>query len=59
MNIFVLCTGRCGSVTFTKACQHITNYTCTHESRVSLLGEDRLNYPPLIILKSITVSLGF
>lgn len=31
-NIFVLCTGRCGSKTMTKACQHATNYTAAHES---------------------------
>lgn len=45
MNIFVLCTGRCGSVTFTKACQHMTNYTASHESRSRLLGMDRFAYP--------------
>ena len=45
MNIFVLNTGRCGSTTFVKACQHITNYTSAHESRSGLLGEDRFNYP--------------
>ena len=32
MRIFVLCTGRCGSMTFAKACSHITNYTSAHES---------------------------
>lgn len=45
MNIFVLNTGRCGSTTFIKACRHIKNYTCAHESRTAMLGEDRLNYP--------------
>jgi len=45
MNIFILSTGRCGSLTFTKACQHITNYTTAHESRLKLIGEQRLNYP--------------
>lgn len=45
MNVFVLNTGRCGSTTFIKACEHITNYSCAHESRISLLGEDRLDYP--------------
>ena len=45
MNVFVLCTGRCGSVTFSKACEHITNYTSGHESRYRLLGDDRLKYP--------------
>ncbi|MES1024720.1 hypothetical protein ABN584_17650 [Gloeocapsa sp. BRSZ] len=45
MNVFVLCTGRCGSTTFIKACQHISNYTASHESRISLLGDERLDYP--------------
>ncbi len=44
-NVFVLCTGRSGSLSFIKACKHITNYSSAHESRVSYLGEDRLNYP--------------
>ena len=33
MNVFVLCTGRCGSTTFARACGHMTNYTSAHESR--------------------------
>lgn len=45
MNVFVLCTGRCGSVTFAKACTFITNFSSAHESRTSLLGEARLAYP--------------
>ena len=45
MNIFVLSTGRCGSTTFSKACQHIINYTAAHESRLPLLGKQRLAYP--------------
>lgn len=45
MNVFVLCTGRCGSTTFAKACEHITNYTVGHESRANMIGEERLNYP--------------
>ncbi|MCW8825903.1 MAG: hypothetical protein OQK78_05705, partial [Gammaproteobacteria bacterium] len=45
MNIFILNTGRCGSTTFIKACQHITNYTALHESRATLIGEARLTYP--------------
>jgi len=32
MRIFVIGTGRCGSYTFKKACNHITNYTNGHES---------------------------
>ncbi|XFA73517.1 hypothetical protein RYO59_001765 [Thermosynechococcaceae cyanobacterium Okahandja] len=45
MNVFVLCTGRCGSVTFANACRHMTNFTSAHESRTFLLGSDRLAYP--------------
>ncbi len=45
MNVFVLCTGRCGSSTFIEACHHIANYTSAHESRSSLLGAERLAYP--------------
>ena len=45
MNVFVLSTGRCGSMTFSKACRHITNYTSGHESRAGRLGADRLAYP--------------
>ncbi len=44
-NIFVLCTGRCGSMTLAKACTHMTNYTTAHESRAHALGPDRLTYP--------------
>ena len=32
MRVFVLCTGRSGSTTFVRACQHIDNYTASHES---------------------------
>lgn len=46
MNIFILNSGRCGSTTWIKACQHINNYTAAHESRVHLLGKDRTAYPP-------------
>lgn len=45
MNVFVLCTGRCGSTTFIRACKHITNYSAEHESRSHLLGSDRFAYP--------------
>ena len=44
-NVFVLCTGRCGSTTFARACQHLSNFTVGHESRVDLIGPDRLAYP--------------
>ena len=45
MNVFVLTTGRSGSLTFAKACGHITNYTSGHETRVGRLGTERLAYP--------------
>lgn len=32
MNVFVLCTGRCGSKTFVHACRHIRNFSVAHES---------------------------
>lgn len=44
MNIFVLSTGRCGSTTFVKACNHITNYTAAHESRGGFLGDMRFAF---------------
>jgi hypothetical protein len=46
MNVFILSTGRCGSMTFERACRHITNYTTAHESRIAMIGAERLNYPP-------------
>ncbi len=45
MNVFVLCCGRCGSQTFAKACQHLTNFSASHESRSRLIGAARLDYP--------------
>jgi hypothetical protein len=45
MNVFVLTTGRSGSLTFAWACSHITNYTTGHESRRSVVGPARLAWP--------------
>lgn len=45
MNVFVLCTGRCGSTTFVEACRQIRNFTRGHESRAGRIGADRLAYP--------------
>jgi len=45
MNVFVLTTGRSGSLTFAEACRHISNYSTGHETRVGLIGPDRLAYP--------------
>jgi hypothetical protein len=44
-NIFVLCTGRCGSTTFARACGHLTNRTIGHESRSHVAGPGRTAYP--------------
>lgn len=43
--VFVLSTGRCGSTTFVRACEHITNYTAAHESLIGAVGDARLGYP--------------
>ena len=45
MNVFILNSGRCGSSTFIKACQHIKNYSAAHESLSTQLGDKRLAYP--------------
>lgn len=45
MNVFILCTGRCGSVSLIEACRHIKNFTCGHEERAGFIGDDRLDYP--------------
>lgn len=45
MNVFVLSTGRCGSMTFARACHHIQNFTSAHESRSGRIKHDRFNYP--------------
>ena len=44
-NVFILCTGRCGSTTFIKACNHATNYSAGHETRTGMIGNDRFSYP--------------
>lgn len=44
-HVFVLCTGRCGSLGFAKACGHFENYSAGHETRSHLLGFERLAYP--------------
>lgn len=50
MRVFVLCTGRCGSTTFIKACEHIENFSAGHESLKyeslsKRLDAQRLNFP--------------
>ena len=44
-NVFILCTGRCGSTSFVKACSHFYNYTAGHETRSHMIGNKRLMYP--------------
>lgn len=43
--VFVLCTGRCGSTTFAHACRHAGNYSVGHEALTQHLGDTRLAYP--------------
>lgn len=44
MRVFVLTTGRTGSLTFARACAHATNFTAAHESQdAQLYG--RLKFP--------------
>ncbi len=45
MNVFVLNSGRCGSTTFIQACSHIDNFSAGHETRIHLVGPERLAYP--------------
>lgn len=46
MRVFVLSTGRCGSTTFARACEHLTNYSTAHESNATAkLLDDRFDYP--------------
>lgn len=45
MNVFVLSAGRTGTMSLEKACTHIDNYTCSHESRCTVTGPGRLHYP--------------
>lgn len=44
-NVFVLTTGRTGSVTFSSACEHMTNFTSAHESLAHEVGDARFAYP--------------
>ena len=58
MNVFILCTGRCGSAAIIKACHEIKNFSADHESLSKETGEARLAYPE-IILKLIIAFHGF
>lgn len=43
--VFVLSTGRCGTMTLARACSHMSNYSSAHESRLRIIGDGRLDYP--------------
>ncbi len=43
--VFILSTGRCGSMTFAYACRHLTNYSAAHESLTAQHGAARFAYP--------------
>ncbi|MEO1189430.1 MAG: hypothetical protein AAFW60_10185 [Pseudomonadota bacterium] len=45
MHVFVLTTGRSGSTTFVRACQHMQNYTAAHQGKSNIIGADRLTFP--------------
>lgn len=45
MNVFVLGTGRCGTVTFSKACRHLSNFSAGHETNARKFGDARFKYP--------------
>lgn len=45
-HVFVLTTGRTGSVTFSSACGSMTNFTSDHESLADRVGEARFAYAP-------------
>ncbi|MCP4460367.1 MAG: hypothetical protein GY816_20445 [Cytophagales bacterium] len=45
MRVFILSTGRCGFTTIFKACRHIENYTCGHESLSKNFGKKKFDYP--------------
>ena len=51
MNVFVLSSGRSGTVTFAAACKHIKGYSVGHEQNVYLTGKDRFSYPDNHILQ--------
>ncbi|MFW5837944.1 MAG: hypothetical protein ACOCVM_08030 [Desulfovibrionaceae bacterium] len=44
-HVFVLGTGRCGTVTFIEACRRIDNWTVGHETNTNRLFKERLAYP--------------
>lgn len=45
MRVFVLGTGRSGSLSLARACEHLDNYTVGHEQHPHTVGAGRLDYP--------------
>ena len=45
MRVFVLGTGRCGTTTFIRACEHLDEFTAGHETRARQVAENRFDYP--------------
>jgi hypothetical protein len=45
LRVVVLGAGRCGTVTFARACSHLDNYSSSHESRIEMLGPERVAIP--------------
>jgi len=45
LKVVVLCSGRTGSTTLYRACQHINNFSVGHESQVHLLSAKRFQFP--------------
>lgn len=45
MRVFVLGTGRCGTMTFVRACQHLDNFSAGHETLSNKIGSARFEYP--------------
>lgn len=58
--VFVLCSGRCGSVTLSHALAHAKNFTVGHESHMAVAGPGRLHFPPqhIEIDNRLTFMLG-
>lgn len=45
MRVFVLTTGRSGSMTFHRAATYATNHTVGHETNAGRVGPERFAYP--------------
>lgn len=45
MRVFVLNAGRCGSTTLYRACCHVRNFSVSHTSQHTRLGDGRVDYP--------------